>query len=112
MTSYAGFLAYRLKMQPEDFRVEELTHIRKVESSRFRLYELKKTSWNTVDAILRISREANISLKKFNYGGKKDRHATTKQFRLHSRQRNKGGMEIGMPEFNVMKRRKQSQNSL
>ncbi|MCB1169066.1 MAG: tRNA pseudouridine(13) synthase TruD [Leptospiraceae bacterium] len=80
MTSYAGFLAYRLKMQPEDFRVEELTHIRKVESSRFRLYELKKTSWNTVDAILRISREANISLKKFNYGGKKDRHATTKQF--------------------------------
>ncbi|MCB1139645.1 MAG: tRNA pseudouridine(13) synthase TruD, partial [Leptospiraceae bacterium] len=80
MSSYAGFLAYRLKMQPEDFRVEEMSDMRRVEDSRFRLYELKKIAWNTVDAILRISRETSIPLKRFNYGGKKDRHAVTKQF--------------------------------
>lgn len=80
MTSYAGFLAYRLKMQPEDFLVKELSDISLVDRSPFLLYELEKESWNTADALLRISKENGLPLKKFNYGGKKDRHARTLQY--------------------------------
>ena len=82
MKSYAGFLAYRLKMQPLDFQVQEIAELplKSESAGRFSVYELEKTGWNTADVISRIAKESKLPAKAFNYGGKKDRHAYTRQW--------------------------------
>ena len=60
MKSYAGFLAYRLKMQPLDFQVQEIAELplKSESAGRFSVYELEKTGWNTADVISRIAKES------------------------------------------------------
>lgn len=78
---YAGFIAYRLKVTPEDFVVTE--HCRLPLSKgkgSYRVYRLEKTGWNTVDLLLQIAKRKKVPFEKISYGGKKDRHAKTIQW--------------------------------
>ncbi len=70
----------KLKQQPEDFRVEEVSDVSPGESGDFALYRLDKTGWTTPDAIAAIRRRWQLDRRRVSYGGLKDRHAATTQF--------------------------------
>lgn len=69
----------KLKQQPEDFRVEELTDARPEPRGEFAFYRMDKTGWTTPDAINAIRRRWDIDGRRVSYGGLKDRHAVTSQ---------------------------------
>jgi tRNA pseudouridine13 synthase len=69
----------KLKSMPEDFRVEELTHI-KPSNGPFGLYRLDKCGLGTPEAMQAILHKWQISRKDISYGGMKDRHADTTQY--------------------------------
>ncbi|MBM9502594.1 tRNA pseudouridine(13) synthase TruD [Leptospira sp. 201903071] len=77
---FSGFLVYELKQSPEDFQVEEILKPDWLkESGKWTIFRLRKTGWNTLDALQRIAKESRVSLAEIGYAGKKDRHATTTQ---------------------------------
>ncbi len=70
----------KLKQQPEDFRVEELTDTVPADAGDFALYRLDKTGWTTPDALAAIRRRWQLDFRRLSYGGLKDRHAVTSQY--------------------------------
>ena len=69
----------KLKCQPSDFQVEELTSVIPGEGE-FGFYRLTKRSLGTLEAIQAIARRWKISAERFSFGGLKDRHALTRQY--------------------------------
>lgn len=70
----------KLKRQPEDFRVEELTTVEPGDRGGFVFYRLAKQGIGTLEAIEAIRRRWNLSARQIAYGGLKDRHAETVQY--------------------------------
>src|SRR5262249_13404360 len=70
----------KLKQQPEDFEVEELTDVVPASPGPFALYRLEKRSWATLDAVQAMRRRWRIDPRRVSYGGLKDRHARTVQY--------------------------------
>jgi tRNA pseudouridine13 synthase len=70
----------KLKQQPEDFQVEELSGIVPGELGPFAFYRLEKRGWTTPDALHAIRRRWHLDLGRVSYGGLKDRHAHTVQY--------------------------------
>ena len=70
----------KVKQQPDDFRVEELTAVTPGERGPFAFYRLEKRGWTTPDALAAIRRRWQIAPQRLNYGGLKDRHADTIQY--------------------------------
>lgn len=70
----------KLKQQPEDFYVEELTDVVPTGQGPFGLYRLEKRGWTTPDAVQAIRRRWKLDLGRLSYGGLKDRHAHTVQY--------------------------------
>src|SRR5262245_28005513 len=70
----------KLKQQPEDFQVEELTDVAPGSVGTFAFYRLTKRGWTTHDAIGVVQRRWRIEPRRINYGGMKDRHALTVQY--------------------------------
>jgi tRNA pseudouridine13 synthase len=69
-----------IKARPEDFIVEERSDLPLRERGEYRVYELTKSDWNTLDLIHFLSRSATLPSDRFSYGGKKDKHGLTRQF--------------------------------
>ncbi len=69
----------KLKQQPDDFQVEEITAIAPTRGP-FALYRLEKRGWSTPDALAALRRRWNIEPRRISYGGLKDRHAWTVQY--------------------------------
>lgn len=69
----------KLKCQPEDFRVTELTAFQ-ADGGPFALYRLTKRSIGTPEAIQQICRQLHLHRRRVCYGGLKDKHALTRQF--------------------------------
>jgi tRNA pseudouridine13 synthase len=70
----------KLKCQPDDFRVEELTNARSSKSGRYTFYRLTKQDLGTIEAVEAICRRWNLSGRQVSYAGLKDRHAATIQY--------------------------------
>lgn len=70
----------KLKQQPEDFQVEELTSVVATGHGPYALYRLEKRGWATADALQAIRRRWQLDLGRLSYGGLKDRHAWTVQY--------------------------------
>lgn len=70
----------KLKQQPDDFQVEELTDVTAGRAGPFALYRLDKVGWSTPDALAAVRRRWKIDLHRLSYGGLKDRHAKTAQY--------------------------------
>src|SRR5262245_21737435 len=70
----------KLKQQPEDFQVEELTDVAPSAEGPFALYRLTKTGWTTTDAVAAVRRRWGLDRGRVSYGGLKDRHAHTVQY--------------------------------
>ena len=69
----------KLKQQPDDFQVEEITTVRPTDGP-FALYRLEKRGWSTPDALAALRRRWRIEPRRIDYGGLKDRHARTVQY--------------------------------
>ncbi len=69
----------KLKQQPDDFQVEEITSVRPTDGP-FALYRLEKRGWSTPDALAALRRRWRIEAGRIAYGGLKDRHAWTVQY--------------------------------
>lgn len=70
----------KLKQDPDDFRVEELTDVHPGPDGPFAFYRLSKRGWTTHDAISAIRRRWQLDLRRVAWGGLKDRHAVTIQY--------------------------------
>jgi tRNA pseudouridine13 synthase len=70
----------KIKQQPEDFQVEELTEVRPEAKGPFAFYRLEKTGWTTPDALQTVCRRWKLDQRRLSYGGLKDRHARTVQY--------------------------------
>src|SRR5947209_9659644 len=70
----------KVKQQPEDFQVEELTDVVPTGQGAFALYRLEKRGWSTPDALAAIRRRWQVEPRRVAYGGLKDRHAVTVQY--------------------------------
>ncbi len=79
-----------MKSSPEDFIVEEITKEGEIleldksfekqgEEGDFAYFILQKRNWNTLQALKEIGRKFHCGLKRFGYGGVKDRNAVTTQ---------------------------------
>ncbi len=71
---------YKLKQQPDDFQVEEITGVLPTTDGPFAFYRLTKTGWTTPDAIGALRRRWQLQRDRVSYGGLKDRHARTTQY--------------------------------
>ena len=69
----------KLKQQPDDFQVEELTSVVPSDGP-YALYRLEKRGWSTPDALAALRRRWRIEPRRISYGGLKDRHAATVQY--------------------------------
>jgi tRNA pseudouridine13 synthase len=72
------FSSMKIKQDPADFQVDELTDL-VPSAGPFALYQLEKTGWTTPDAINRLARAWKIPAQRISFGGLKDRHARTTQ---------------------------------
>jgi tRNA pseudouridine13 synthase len=70
----------KLKQQPDDFRVEEITDVVPSDAGPFALYRLEKCGWTTPDALAALRRRWKVEPRRVSYGGLKDRHAATLQY--------------------------------
>jgi tRNA pseudouridine13 synthase len=70
----------KLKQQPEDFEVEELTNVKAGTEGQFSLYRLEKRGWSTPDAVEALAHRWHLERRRVSYGGLKDRHARTSQY--------------------------------
>ncbi len=70
----------KIKQQPDDFQVEEVTSVRPGPSGPFALYAMQKCGWSTPDALAALRRRWQIEPRRISYGGLKDRHASTLQY--------------------------------
>lgn len=68
----------KLKSNPQDFQVTELSSFR-ANGGGFALYQLSKTSIGTPEAINAILQTWDLPRNRISWGGMKDRHATTFQ---------------------------------
>jgi tRNA pseudouridine13 synthase len=69
----------KVKQQPDDFQVEEVTTIAPSDGPHA-LYRLEKRGWSTPDALAALRRRWRIEPRRISYGGLKDRHAATVQY--------------------------------
>jgi tRNA pseudouridine13 synthase len=70
----------KVKQQPGDFRVEELTDLTPGATGEFAFYRLDKVGWTTPDALDVVRRQWDLDRRRVGYGGLKDRHAKTTQY--------------------------------
>jgi len=70
----------KVKQNPDDFRVEELTDVTPGNRGDFSFYRLERRGRTTTDAIEVIRRRWRIDGRTIAFGGLKDRHAATVQY--------------------------------
>jgi tRNA pseudouridine13 synthase len=69
----------RLRINCEDFVVEELYEEQKYEGGRYLIFEVEKKDWETHHLVRDLSRQLKISQKRFGWAGTKDKNAVTRQ---------------------------------
>lgn len=76
--SFLNFM-YKIKSVPEDFFVWEIPVYELSDDGGYSYFWLRKTDWNTVDAVKRISDKLNIPVRYVGFAGSKDKVAVTEQ---------------------------------
>jgi tRNA pseudouridine13 synthase len=70
---------YKIKQNPEDFIVEEIPEYETQMEGEYSYFLLKKISYTTMDAIIKIAQRLKIPLKYIGFAGTKDKAAITEQ---------------------------------
>lgn len=68
----------RLKVRPEDFRVEEKLKLRLKRGGAYSIYRLEKRLWNTLDVVRHL--EQRHGMRRIGRAGLKDRYALAVQY--------------------------------
>jgi len=71
---------YKIKQQPSDFIVKEISNIKVSDKGKYTYFKLYKEKWNTLDAVKKISQILNLPGKDLGFAGNKDKTAVTEQF--------------------------------
>jgi len=69
----------RLRSEIQDFVVEELVLDQRYEGGRYLIVEVEKADWETHHLVRDLSRQLQISQKRFSWAGTKDKNAITRQ---------------------------------
>lgn len=69
----------RLRAEIEDFVVEEIYEDQSYEGGRYLVVEVEKVDWETHHLVRDLSRQLQISQKRFGWAGTKDKKAVTRQ---------------------------------
>jgi tRNA(Glu) U13 pseudouridine synthase TruD len=75
----------KLKVKPEDFRVEERLKLRIKRGGLFSVYRLEKRLWNTLDVVRQL--EQKYGMRRISRAGLKDRYSCSVQYPVDSRPR-------------------------
>jgi tRNA pseudouridine13 synthase len=73
----------RIKVAPDDFVVHEIVNLNTKatpEKTKYRIYLMEKSGWNTLDAISSVAGASRVDPSLIGYAGLKDRHARTSQY--------------------------------
>ncbi len=70
---------YKIKQEPEDFVVKEISNVDVKDKGRYTYFILKKRDYTSEKAIQNIANYLHIPRKSFGYAGNKDRRAVTEQ---------------------------------
>lgn len=70
----------KIKVKPEDFIVEEIASLPLSVHGEYGVYCLDKSGWNTIDLLKELASKFKINFSAFSWGGRKDRHAKTRQY--------------------------------
>ena len=71
---------YKIKQQPSDFIVKEVSNLITSNEGKYTYFKLHKENWNTLDAVKKISQILNLPEKDIGFAGNKDKTAITEQF--------------------------------
>jgi tRNA pseudouridine13 synthase len=69
----------KIKARAEDFVVDEILDVPIEKRGAYGLYRLEKRHENTVSVLHEISKELRLPFSAFSFGGRKDKHAITRQ---------------------------------
>lgn len=69
-----------IKIDPSDFRVEEITKLKLNENGRHIVIRVRKHNWDTLNFVRVLSNTLGISQKRIGYAGTKDKRAETVQY--------------------------------
>ena len=69
----------RLRAEVEDFAVEELAPDQRYGRGRYLVVEVEKAGWETHHLVRDLSRQLQISQKRFSWAGTKDQNAVSRQ---------------------------------
>jgi tRNA pseudouridine13 synthase len=72
--------ALKVKVSPEDFRVEELLKEEPKDRGEFNYYKLTKRGMESLEAFKVVARRSGVKLKELLFAGLKDKNAVTTQF--------------------------------
>jgi tRNA pseudouridine13 synthase len=75
-----GQLTVKIKTLPEDFIVDEVLNTPLGPQGGFSFFLLEKKGHNTVELLQEIARRSRLPFFTFSYGGRKDKHALTRQY--------------------------------
>ncbi|MCH8520016.1 MAG: tRNA pseudouridine(13) synthase TruD, partial [Nanoarchaeota archaeon] len=70
----------KLKYEPKDFVVEEISDLKLVKNGAFKIYKLKKENLETIELIKNIAFSNNLTINDIGYAGIKDKRAITTQY--------------------------------
>jgi tRNA pseudouridine13 synthase len=70
---------YKIKQQPEDFIVREISNIEIKDKGEYLYFILKKKNYNTLTAIQHIANVLHVPINRFGFAGNKDKNAITEQ---------------------------------
>lgn len=70
---------YKIKQEPEDFIVKEISNIEVEDSGEYLYFLLKKKNYNTLNAVGSIANALHVPINRFGYAGNKDKKAITEQ---------------------------------
>lgn len=70
----------KLKVDPDDFRVEEILRLPVGDRGPYTILKLEKRYWNTLDAIEHAARTLGVSRRLFSRAGLKDRYSRSTQY--------------------------------
>ncbi len=68
-----------LKVELEDFYVEEVAKLKLCDEGRFTIIRVKKVNWDTMNFVRVLANSLRISQKRIHYAGTKDKRAVTVQ---------------------------------
>lgn len=70
---------YKIKQNPEDFFVREISNVEFGDEGEYAYFILKKKNYTTLRALQHIAGSLKIQLKRFGFAGTKDKNAVTEQ---------------------------------